>query len=296
MKFQEKSFEAINPLIRSAVESIVTAETFKGVIASDEVEQLMKVSGQSEVDLALTLVGLAAEYARVPLSDFRVGAIAHGGSGSLYFGANQEFEGTNIGQTIHAEQCAITNALNHGEFDITNVSVNVTPCGHCRQFMNELATAKTLKVNLPHFRKPLQEILPFSFGPDDLGITEPLGHQKAKNFVLSSDDDLEMRALKQCNKSYSPCTKNYAGVAVTTRNGDVHTGYSIENAAFNPTLPALQGAVVGIRMSGLDITDIDRAVLVQNKGSVLNQSKAFADFCDVIGCQHSFIEAEPAEE
>ena len=65
-----------------------------------------------------------------------------GESGDFYFGANQEFQGSSMAQTIHAEQSAISHAWLRNESRITDIVVNYTPCGHCRQFMNELYQGK----------------------------------------------------------------------------------------------------------------------------------------------------------
>ena len=62
------------------------------------------------------------------------------------FGANQEFQGSSMAQTIHAEQSAISHAWLRNEPRITDIVVNYTPCGHCRQFMNELYQAEDLKI------------------------------------------------------------------------------------------------------------------------------------------------------
>lgn len=50
-----------------------------------------------------------------PISEFYVGAIVRGISGRLYLGANMEFTGAQLGQTVHAEQCAISHAWMKGE-------------------------------------------------------------------------------------------------------------------------------------------------------------------------------------
>ena len=45
-------------------------------------------------------------------------------------------------KTIHAEQSAISHAWLRNESRITDIVVNYTPCGHRRQFMNELYQRK----------------------------------------------------------------------------------------------------------------------------------------------------------
>src|SRR6185369_7517369 len=45
----------------------------------------------------------AQSYARPLLTNFRVGAVVRGTSGALYLGANLEFPGVGLNQTVHAE-------------------------------------------------------------------------------------------------------------------------------------------------------------------------------------------------
>lgn len=61
-----------------------------------------------------------------------------------------------------------------GEKALRAITVNYTPCGHCRQFMNELNSGLELRINLPG-RAPhtLGDYLPDAFGPKDLEIKNP---------------------------------------------------------------------------------------------------------------------------
>ena len=122
------------------------------------------------MDDLLTLLPQAAAFARPPISNFRVGAIARGTSGKLYFGTNVEFAGEALSFTVHAEQSAVVNAWMSGETGIDVVATSAAPCGYCRQFLNELLTARELLVVMPTGSRPLSELLPDSFGPRDLGI------------------------------------------------------------------------------------------------------------------------------
>lgn len=60
-----------------------------------------------------------------------------------------EFLGATMQQTVHAEQSAISHAWLRGEKALRAITVNYTPCGHCRQFMNELNSGLELRINLP---------------------------------------------------------------------------------------------------------------------------------------------------
>lgn len=94
----------------------------------------------------LALIGIAAEWARPGISGFKVGAVGQGASGALYLGANLEFEGAALGQTVHAEQAVVANAAAHGEAGLVRLAVSAPPCGHCRQFLFELASAGRLEI------------------------------------------------------------------------------------------------------------------------------------------------------
>ena len=72
----------------------------------------------------------AQSYARPAVSGYRVGAVVRGTSGALYLGANIEFPGEGLGQTVHAEQAALSNAFMHDEPGIEAIAVSAAPCGH----------------------------------------------------------------------------------------------------------------------------------------------------------------------
>lgn len=117
---------------------ILQEQHFKGMLPYFTVEHLCTKHQLTPQQLALKLLPIAAACSLAPISQFHVGAIAIGQRGAYYFGANLEFASTHIQQTVHAEQSAISHAWMNHESAITDVVVNYTPCGHCRQFMNEL--------------------------------------------------------------------------------------------------------------------------------------------------------------
>ncbi len=247
---------------------------FAGVVPADVVDRLLKQSGQSIEDLMRALLPLAAVYARPPISDFKVGAVARGRSGSLFLGANLEFPLHALNQTVHAEQSAVNNAWLHGEEGILAISVNYPPCGHCRQFLNELPTAGSLRISLPG--RPafgLGELLPEHFGPRDLGIDGRLMHPRAHGLALADagSDPLVAAALAAANQSYAPYSKDYAGVALATADGTIIGGRHGENAAYNPSLSPLQSALSRLLLSGRSPEAIRRAVLVENRESSVSQ-------------------------
>src|SRR5690348_2840647 len=94
---------------------IVLDTDFRGVITAEQVDDLASAIGENVDDLMLLLVPFAQCYAIPPISDYPVGVVAQGETGTLYFGANMEYEGGALTFTVHGEQSATTNAWLNGE-------------------------------------------------------------------------------------------------------------------------------------------------------------------------------------
>lgn len=243
---------------------IVLSESFDATLSADQFEQLKNISGKSDADTRVMLLPVAAAFSYAPLSKFYVGAIVRGLTGRLYFGANVEIAGVQLGQTVHAEQCAISHAWMKGEQGISDITINYSPCGHCRQFMNELSTAKELTVQLPEREgKTLHDYLPEAFGPSDLGIESGLMSEVNHGYHSEDGDELVQAALKALNMSHSPYTHNLSGVALKTTDGSTYLGAYAENAAFNPSLPPLQVALIQLLMAGKSFNDIESGALAE---------------------------------
>ncbi|WP_394247071.1 cytidine deaminase [Vibrio profundi] len=256
--------------IKASLSKIVLADDFDATLSQQQFEQLLNESGLPDNELRVALLPLAAAYSYAPISNFYVGALVRGLSGRLYFGANLEISGAQLGQTVHAEQSAISHAWMKGETGISDITINFSPCGHCRQFMNELTTAKELKIQLPERdEKPLQEYLPESFGPADLGIKTGLMTKLDHQYRSEDSNPLVLKALSGLNVSHAPYTKNLSGVALELASGECFVGSYAENAAFNPSLPPLQVALIQLRLAGHDFNEIENAALVEmSEGSI----------------------------
>ncbi|WP_322804022.1 cytidine deaminase [Vibrio alfacsensis] len=244
---------------------IVQADEFDATLSEQQFAQLLAATGMSDKELRVALLPFAAAFSYAPISEFYVGAIVRGLSGRLYFGANMEFFGVQLGQTVHAEQSAISHAWMKGERGVKDITINFSPCGHCRQFMNELSTAKDLKVQLPEREeKSLHEYLPEAFGPADLGIESGLMAEVMHQFACDEDDMLIQKAVDAMNISHAPYTNNLSGLALEMADGRVFQGAYAENAAFNPSLPPLQVALIQILLAGETFDNIKAAALVEN--------------------------------
>jgi cytidine deaminase len=227
----------------------------------------------------IEMLAKASEYSRPALSNFRVGAVALGASGELYLGANIEIAGNALNQTVHAEQAALANAFAHRERGITAIAVTAAPCGHCRQFMNEIDGASQIRVLVQGQKSvTLGELLPASFGPKDLGITAGLfnGATATLRFATETRQPLALVALEAAARAYAPHTNALSGCAVRTRSGEMYEGSYLENAAFNPSLSPLQSALVNIAMAGEEFGDIMHVALVELQDATISHRPSTA--------------------
>ncbi|MBL8349769.1 MAG: cytidine deaminase [Burkholderiaceae bacterium] len=244
--------------------------------------------------LMMHLLPFAQRLAVPAISDFYVGAVASGEPGpdgwpALYFGANVEFRGQALGFVVHAEQSAVNHAWLCGEPRLHALAVSAAPCGYCRQFLFELAGGADLPILLPEknleglVARTLGSYLPHAFGPADLGKTARLmaPSQPPLRLELASgdpDDPLVRAALQAAALSHAPYSGGHAGCALQTQRGRIHAGRYAENAAYNPSLPALASAIANQRVSQPpdEHDPITRAVLVEVASSAGQRSASRA--------------------
>ncbi|MBD2826511.1 cytidine deaminase [Xenorhabdus szentirmaii] len=275
----------IAPKLQEALLPFIGDDNFPAMLTAEQIESVKQISGLNDHALALALLPLAASCSLTPISHFNVGAIARGESGNLYFGANMEFADVPLQQTVHAEQSAIAHAWLHGEKKLVSITINYSPCGHCRQFMNELNSGTQLEIFLPD--RPhltLADYLPEAFGPRDLLDTPLLLDTVHHGHQLTTHDELVQAALEAANRSHAPYSQSHSGIALQDEKGRIYTGRYAENAAFNPSLPPLQAALIFMNMSGSDCLSIKRAVLVEGENSRLSQWNATQSTLTALGC------------
>ncbi|WP_018653579.1 cytidine deaminase [Actinomadura flavalba] len=116
----------------------------------------------------------AMERAYAPYSDFPVGAAALVDDGRIITGCNVENASYGVGLCA---ECSLTSALYGpdvvGRPRLVAVSVvgrdgaPLMPCGRCRQLLWEHGGAPLLIETVSGIR-PMSEVLPDAFGPDDL--------------------------------------------------------------------------------------------------------------------------------
>lgn len=174
-----------------------------------------------------------------------------------------------------------------------------------RQFMCELCCANTMALVFGPESQPqyLKDLLPHQFGPLDLladeaivqvaresdgdlsspshqlqqqSLREPLLLQPRDNGVAAAapappaaSDRAVEAAVAAANRAHVPYTRCPVGAAVVTRLGGVYAGGCIESAAYNPTMPPLQSALIAaIAAGGLpSLADIQQVVLAEMAGA-----------------------------
>lgn len=133
----------------------------------------------------------AARNAYAPYSNFAVGAAVLLSDGSVTTGAN--FENASYGLSLCAETVALAAVNTQGRFrDVVAIGVvggmigedgprgsaPVSPCGRCRQIINEAAQLGGRDIAVycagaegdAYDTHMLSELLPHAFGPRDLGL------------------------------------------------------------------------------------------------------------------------------
>jgi cytidine deaminase len=271
------------------------------VIAAADAAARAARDGRTQDQLMDDLLSAAREKAIAPISGFAVGAVARGRSGALYLGANLEFPGHPLNASVHAEQAAVISAWAHGERGIDALAASETPCGHCRQFLNELATAGALPVFV-HGKPPLtlNDLLPFSFGPADLHVTAAfMSHEPLRLRLVRPDERTEpeflTEALRAAEQAYAPYGKTYAGLALRLDDGSIRTGRYAECAAFNPSLSPLQASLSGLDLDGIPFDRIRAAALVETAGPVSQRAATEALLATVApGIALTYARAVPA--
>lgn len=118
----------------------------------------------------------AQKNAYVPYSEFPLGAAVLTENGSIYTGAN--IENASFSLTNCAERSAIFTAISEGKRKIKSLLIvssteePVTPCGACRQVINEFADGEVEVIMMTEAGKELTmsstELLPGAFSDKDM--------------------------------------------------------------------------------------------------------------------------------
>lgn len=141
----------------------------------------MKKLSEKEIRTLMERATGMLQYSYIPYSHYAVGAALLCADGKIYTGCN--IENAAYTPTNCAERTAFFKAVSEGEKDFTAIAIvggknrvasdNCTPCGVCRQVMEEFCKPEEFQIILGTSAEhckivTLKEMLPGGFGPDNL--------------------------------------------------------------------------------------------------------------------------------
>lgn len=260
------------------------------VITAEKVDEILRASGIEAEELLQRLIPIAKSFARPPISNYHVGVAALGKSGQIYLGVNLEFPGLPLNSCIHAEQFLVVNARNHGETEFAAIALSAAPCGHCRQFLNEMGGDGSMMILTPN-QPPttLSELLPQAFGPKDLGLEGNLMTRSDRCRMVVHGSKLIARAIEAYQDSYAPYSHAKSGVAIETRDGKIYLGSHLENAAFNPSISPMQAALIALVADHKDYAEIRAAALYERGGAPVSQESASRELLKKVAPHAVFV-------
>ncbi|KAF8696209.1 hypothetical protein HU200_037108 [Digitaria exilis] len=277
------------------------------VMSAEEAERAAAAAGVATVqDLLPMLVPSAMKRAIIPISRFPVGAVGLGASGRVYVGVNLEFHGLPLCHSVHAEQFLVANAAAAGESALRAVAVSHMPCGHCRQFLQEIRGASGIQILVTSDaeegcapeRRTVASLLLRPFGPHDLlpenvplvleahdnPLGDPVVAAVANGFAAG---ELEARlreaaeaAARAAHAPYSECP---SGFAVADGDGRIYAGGCLESAAYNPTLGPVQAAIIAmVAAGGGPAGNVVAAALVEKERAAVAQEATARIFLEAV--------------
>lgn len=244
-------------------------------LSGSEVQKIATKLGLTLDETYFELARVAATRKSTPISNFGVGAAGVTTAGEVFLGANIEFKTASLGSTLHAERTVLLLANDAGA-KLERLYSTVTPCGGCRQWLNEIEGGSNLKVisksqDGVFFTRTLAELLPLDFGPGALGqkglmdSSETNKSQLARVPVMINGlNRTEVKALVAATEvSYSPYTKSPAGALLRIKGGGFVTGSYIEAAAYESYSP-IAVALAKMKMMGVGNDQIEAVYLLMS--------------------------------
>jgi cytidine deaminase len=265
------------------LDDIAAAVEAGSVIPAGEAARLVEVHGLVSVEaLALAALPVAAELARAPISSYRVAAVGiEAELGDLVLGGNVEFPGTELTTTVHAEGFVSLRARRRGRALATLAVRSARPCAHCRQTLAEAASADGLAlIGLEGHRVSLDDLYPLAFRPAALGVTpdEPGARSWAGVIVAATGDApgaVGEALLDAGERAHAPYSGAPSAVALETRDGRILSAGCVESVAFNPSITAMQAALVELVAARVETADVTDAWLARTPGGAVDPEPGF---------------------
>jgi len=228
-------------------------------ISAEQAGRILRELGLTQEELARRLLPVARGLASPALYGKAHGAVAVGRSGALYLGGNIELTAGGVEINIHAEQAAVTRALQSGETELSLLAITAPPCGACRSFLNELASRDKVRILVEGVEAELslKELYPMPYGDDGSLLS-----RRDNALTLqgrAARDPLAQAALAAANAAY--VRRDPAGIALRTQDGRVYTGSLVDVRGHVSVLTPLETALVALAADGKTLADVTEAVL-----------------------------------
>ena len=235
----------------------------------------------SVVELALLALPVAGAMARPPISGYRVPAVGiEAESGDLVLGANLEFPGSELTSTIHAEGFVALRARRRGRALETLAVRQARPCAHCRQTLAESAAVDGLTlVDTLGYAVSLDDLYPWPFQPGALGVAGDLPARVTwPDLSLATGDpppDVAAALLEAGAHAHAPYSRVPSAVVLRVRDGRLIAAGCVESVAFNPSISALQAALVELVAARIAPSDIAEGWLACINGGAVDPEPGF---------------------
>jgi cytidine deaminase len=283
--------ERVGAAVVADVEAVVAAPgegpLDGSTIGADVASELVAQHGLgSTTDLALLALPVARAMARPPISGYRVAAVGIEAEGDLVLGANLEFPGADLGATIHAEGFVALRARRRGRRLATLAVREAHPCAHCRQTLAEAADADALAiVDLLGNELSLDDLYPWSFRPaalehdgDEPGASPWPNLTLASPFASSATalpSNVAGHLLAAGSKAHAPYSGAPSAVVLRLGRERLLSAGCVESVAFNPSITAMQAALVEVAAARADAATITDAWLGRTEGGWVDPEAGF---------------------
>lgn len=236
---------------------------------------------RSSVELALLALPVASAIARPPISGYRVGAVGiERETGDLVLGGNLEIPGSELTTTVHAEGFVSLRARRRGATLATLAITEAHPCAHCRQTLAESAGADGLTIVDPlGHALSLADLYPWAFRPAALGMT---GDEPARvawprlAFVGPPPPDAVTGLLLDVGvHAHAPYSDAPSAAALRLADGRWFAAGCVESVSFNPSIGALQAALVEVVAAGATPGNVAEGWLAATDGGLVDPEPGF---------------------
>lgn len=240
--------------------------------AADAERLIARFELGSPAELALLTLPLARRLSRAPISGYQVAAVGiEAESGDLILGGNLEFPGTELATTVHAEGFVALRARRRGRSLATIALPDAHPCAHCRQVLMESASADGLLLIDPQgTRLRLADLYPWPFRPASLEVEGDSPRRVAWPALQLVDgggggavagDPVHDLLRAAGARAHAPYSGAPSAAVLRTRDGRLVGAGGLESVAFNPSISALQAALVELAAAGIEPGEVVEARL-----------------------------------